>query len=142
MGWQLPSYLVRSSNTAVTRFLESATPSTHSDVADELLLSADGLVGVSSHCPYVNNYSYVVLHTADNQIFGLAYGMKRLCYQVPSGFSAEVEADGGQVLAEIGSGWVCFNQVDSDQRTEELRKKGKKWSGIAYENALEMVKRA
>ena len=104
MGWQLPSYLVRSSNAAVTRFLESTSPSAHSDVADELLLSTDGLVGVKSHCPYVNNYSYVVLHTANNQIFGLAYGMKRLWYQVPSGFSAEVDGNGGQVLAEIGSG--------------------------------------
>ena len=51
MGWQLPSYLVRSSNAAVTRFLEQTSPSAHSDVVDELLLSADGLVGVSSYCP-------------------------------------------------------------------------------------------
>jgi len=47
MGWQLPSYLARSSNAFVTRFLEQTSPSAHSDVADELLLSADGLVGVS-----------------------------------------------------------------------------------------------
>ncbi len=142
MGWQLPSYLVRSSNAAITRFLEQTSPSAHSDVADELLLSADGLAGVSSYCPDFQNYAFLVVHTADNQIFGLAYGMKRLCYQVPSGFSAEVEADGGQVLAEIGFGWVCFNPFDSDQRTEELRKKGKKWCRIAYEHALEMAKRS
>ncbi len=142
MGWQLPSYLVRSSNAAITRFLEQTSPSAHSDVADELLLSADGLAGVSSYCPDFQNSAFLVVHTADNQIFGLAYGMKRLCYQVPSGFSAEVEADGGQVLAEIGFGWVCFNPFDSDQRTEELRKKGKKWCRIAYEHALEMAKRA
>ena len=123
MGWQLPSYLVRSSNAAVTRFLEQTSPSAHSDVADELLLSADGLAGVSSYCPDFQNYAFLVVHTADNQIFGLAYGMKRLCYQVPSGFSAEVEADGGQVLAEIGFGWfVSIHSILISERRNCVKK--------------------
>ncbi len=112
MGWQLPSYLVRSSNAAVTRFLEQTSPSAHSDVADELLLSADGLAGVSSYCPDIQNYAFLVLHTADNQIFGLAYGMKRLCYQVPSGFSSEVEADGGRSWPKLGpDGFVSIHSI-------------------------------
>ena len=135
MGWELPSYFLQPCNVTVTRFLEITSPSAHSDIVGELLLSAAGLPGAGSYCPDHQNYAYVVLHTVDNKIFALAYGIKRLCYRVPSGFSAAVEAHGGKAWAEIGPEWVCFDLFDTGERTEVSRQRMVKWCRIAFESS-------
>src|SRR5574337_70743 len=82
-------------NAAVILFIDRVNPFAHSDVGDRLLDSARQLLGVRDYCPAPANCAYLVLHTAANRIFAIAYGQRGLAYRLPRKDISEAMADGG-----------------------------------------------
>lgn len=82
--------------------------SAHDDVASVLHAAARGLGGVRQYCPAPAAYAYVVLHTADQRIFAIAYGQNGLAFRLPPEALPDALADGGTAAAELGPGWVSF----------------------------------
>ena len=94
-------------NRAVVDFIRRTNPSAHDDVLSSLIRSAVGL-GAKWYLPDPYGHSYAVLHTETNRIYAVAFGVSGLAYRLPRNLVPQAVADGGEVCAEIGEGWVRF----------------------------------
>jgi hypothetical protein len=129
MPWVLDARFRTAANRDVLAFLEREQPSAHSDVASALTESARQLSDVAWYCPDVHRYAYVVLHTREQTIFGLAFGMATLAYRLPARVIQEAAADGGTITPGMGEGWVCFKPWGS---SADLRR----WCKTAHDHAV------
>jgi hypothetical protein len=120
-------------NRSVVEFIERANPSAHSDVASALIDAAKGLRDVRHYCPDSARYAYVVLHTGDHVIFGLAYGMNALALRVGADDVERGVADRGWADAELGEGWVRFDPFAVDEPTKVTRDRLRRWCARAHE---------
>jgi hypothetical protein len=131
MAWPRDARFTIGTNADVLAFIERKQPSAHDDVASALMQSARGLSQVEWYCPDPHRYAYVVLHTRDNRIFGVAFGMSALAYRLPPGRIAEAVSEGGRVYAEIGDDWVAFEPWEGRDAAARLRR----WCGVACAHA-------
>jgi hypothetical protein len=109
MPWSVAGCFRIPENADIVDFiLKHPTLSAHDDVASVLHDAARGLGGVRQYCPDPAAYAYVVLHTADNRIFAIAYGQSGLAFRLPLAVLPEALADGGTDATDLGPGWVSF----------------------------------
>jgi hypothetical protein len=128
VSWPLDDKFLTARNAAILAFIRRQQPSAHSDVASVLTASAGGLAGVQWYCPDVHRYAYMVLHSRDNTIFGIAYGMQSLAFRLPPGMIPEAVTSGGSVDAAIGDEWVLFPPWGQARPEGDLQR----WCKIAY----------
>jgi GMP synthase-like glutamine amidotransferase len=133
VSWPLDKKFLTAGNEAIVAFIRRRQPSAHSDVASILTESAKGLAGVRWYCPDVHRYAYVVLHSGDNTIFGIAYGMQSLAFRLPPALILEAVTGGGTVDAEIGDEWVLFPPWGRARPGGDLAR----WCKVAYHYAVE-----
>jgi hypothetical protein len=93
-------------NADVLEFIRRANPSAHSDVGSILFDLRKRISGAQAYCPSVSSFAYVVLHTASNRIFAIAFGQRGLAFRVDAPGYEEAVATGGTPASEIGSDWV------------------------------------
>jgi len=138
MAWEITELQRRFSgnqNVEVVGFLTREHPSAHSDVTDELSKAAEGLPGVGWFCPDVQRYAYLVLHSKQDLIFGIAIGMSGLVLKLPADQNPAARLDGGEPRPEIGSGWICFNPFASPTNMAGTRAKLRHWCRVAFYNS-------
>ncbi len=129
MPWTLDGRFKTAENRAIVAFIEREQPSAHDDVAHALTESARDLPDTRSHCPDLHGYAYMVLHTADNTIFGLAFGMRSLAYRMPRNVIRAALADGGTAWEQIGDEWVLFQSWGMPARLRH-------WCKMAHDHAV------
>jgi hypothetical protein len=129
MPWALDARFRTAVNESIVAFIERRQPSAHSDVASALTESARHLSDVSWYCPDLPRYAYVVLHTPDYTIFGIAFGMDAVAYRLPSGVIEEGVAAGGTLEPAMGDGWVRFKPWGGPV---DLRR----WCKIAHDHSV------
>jgi hypothetical protein len=133
VAWSLESRFTVAGNAEVLAFIASRQPSAHDDGASALIESSKGLPGVGWYCPDPHRYAYVVLHTRENRIFAIAFGMSSLAYRLPQERVAAAVADGGRLCPEIGANWIAFPPWEGNEPGARL----KRWCGIAYDAVRE-----
>src|SRR5688572_4775669 len=82
-------------NAETLSFLAKESPSAHSDLTEELVKSAEGLPDLNWFCPDVHSYAYVLVHTEQNAIFGIALGMKGIVFKLPEDQIQSAQMEGG-----------------------------------------------
>lgn len=93
-------------NADVLEFIRRTNPSAHSDVGSILFDLRKRISGAQSYCPSVASFAYVVLHTASNRIFAIAFGQRGLAFRLgPPGYDEAIAA-GGTPASAIGPDWV------------------------------------
>ena len=122
-------------NRDVVEYIRRMNPFAHSDAADRLIRSADGLQGASVYCPAPANCAYVVLHTARDLIFGIAYGQRGLAFRLPESVVADAVGDGGALDAAIGGEWVAFHPWPVAAPMAVTQERLKRWCAVAYRHA-------
>jgi hypothetical protein len=135
MVWELTELQRRFSgdqNAEAVCFLSREHPSAHSDVTDELSKAAEGLPGVGWFCPDVQGYAYMVLHSKQDSIFGIALGMNDLVLKLPEDQIAAARQDGGEPRPDIGNSWICFNPFASPTNMAGTRAKLRQWCRVAF----------
>ena len=95
-------------NADVMEFIRRVNPFAHSDVGSVLFELGKEIPGALAYCPVPSVYSYVVLHTAENRIFAIAFGMRGLAFRLATDDEATALSDGGIRAADIGAGWTRF----------------------------------
>ena len=130
-AWKIDSRFDTQQNTHVLAFLRAKNPYAHSDVAEELLRSAEGVPDVAHYCPDRNGYAFVFLHIEDSTIIGLAYGQSGLAYRLPAPLTAEAERHGAWPADELGTGWVHFSPWSDAETLPESRRRLAHWCNIA-----------
>ena len=93
-------------NADVLEFIRRANPFAHSDVGSILFDLRKQISGVQSYCPSVSSFAYVVLHTASNRIFAIAFGQRGLAFRLDAPGYDEAIANGGKPASAIGPDWV------------------------------------
>src|SRR5262249_53754631 len=88
-----PRFLIED-NADVIEFIRRANPFAHSDVGSVLFELGKEIAGAYAYCPVPSAYSYVVLHTDENQIFAIAFGMSGLAFRIPPDDDAKALSDG------------------------------------------------
>jgi hypothetical protein len=110
MPWTIEERFKTAANAEVTAFiLARPTLSAHDEVADVLTKAAKPLRDVGVYCPNFAAYAYVLLHTRDATIFGLAYGQRGLAFKLTGEDAAAARAAGAQPCPEIGPSWLVFD---------------------------------
>jgi hypothetical protein len=66
---------------------------------------------VQWYCPDNARYAYVVLHTRQRRIFGIAFGMNAIAFLLPSSLHPEAVAAGGTVYPGIGDEWIEWRRT-------------------------------
>lgn len=135
MVWEITELQRRFSgdqNVEVVGFLTREHPSAHSDVTDELQKAAVGLPGVGWFCPDVQRYAYMVLHSKQDLIFGIALGMSELVLKLPEDQIAAAVRDGGEPRLDIGNHWIRFNPFVSSVSMADTRSKLRHWCRVAF----------
>lgn len=95
-------------NAEAMRFIAEVNPFAHSDVGSVLLELGKELPDVLAYCPSYRSCAYVVLHTAADRIFAIAYGQRALSLRLDDRALDEALADGGTRDPRIGAHWVSF----------------------------------
>ena len=121
--WKIDTRFAIPANHDVLAFLGQTMPSAHSDVAEELLRSATGLVGVSHYCPDPDRYAFVLLHLEDSSIIGLAYGQWQLAYRLAEDRIAEALGEGASRASELGRNWIFVDPWPSGEPLRESRRR-------------------
>ena len=129
--WKIDTRFDTPENADVVAFLRTNNPSAHSDVAEELLRSAEGVPGVSHYCPDSKSYAFVVLHLEDSTIIGLAYGQSALAFRLPDHMHAEACEQGGWAAEELGAGWIRFEPWSDSETLDESRHRLAHWCRVA-----------
>jgi hypothetical protein len=92
-------------NADVLEFIRRANPSAHSDVGSILFDLRKRISGAQSYCPSVASFAYVVLHTASNRIFAIAFGQRGLAFRLDApGYDEAITT--GCTASAIGPDWV------------------------------------
>ena len=129
--WKIDNRFNTLENAEVVAFLRATNPSAHSDVAEELLRSAEGVPGVSYYCPDSKSYAFVVFHLEDLNIIGLAYGQSALAFRLPGYLHAEACAQRGWAAEELGAGWIRFEPWSDSETLDESRRRLAHWCRVA-----------
>ena len=130
-NWKIDTRFNTPENASVLAFLRDANPSAHSDVAEELLRSAEGIPCVAHYCPDSQSYAFVVLHLADSTIIGLAYGQSALAYRLPHHLHAEACVQRACVAEELGHDWLRFEPWSDAEKLQESRRRLGHWCRVA-----------
>lgn len=136
MPWALDDRFRTAENRAIIAFIERANPSAHDNVASVLAEAAKGLSGVRRYCPDLHRYAYVVVHTQNHRIFGIAFGMNALAYRIPKEIIPEAIAEDGEIYSEIGEEWVLFHPWPADEPAEASFARLKRWCKTAHDYAV------
>ena len=104
-------------NADVIAFIRRVNPFAHSDVGSVLFELGKEIPGALAYCPVPSVYSYVVLHTAENRIFAIAYGMSALAFRLATGDEPNALSDGGIRATDIGAGWTRFEPWGREPKT-------------------------
>jgi hypothetical protein len=131
VSWLVDERLRVAENRDVLAFLERSQPSAHSDVASELDLGCRGLPGVRLYCPDPSRYAWVGALDREQRIFGLAYGMRELALRVGTGQADAAVASGGELVPELGPGWVGFDAFVVDEPQVQTRARIRDWCRVA-----------
>ena len=129
--WKIDRRFDMQENSRVLAFLRANNPSAHSDVAEELIRSAEGVPDVAHYCPDRDRYAFVVLHLQDSTIIGLAYGQSGLAYRLPAPRTVEAERHGAWPADELWAGWVHFSPWSDAETLPESRRRLAHWCSIA-----------
>ena len=129
--WKIDNRFDTPENAEVLSFLSTNNPSAHSDVAEELLRSAEGVPGVRYYCPDSKGYAFVVIHLEDSTIVGLAYGQSALAFSLPGHLHAEACEQGGWAGEELGAGWIRFEPWSDSETLDESRRRLAHWCRVA-----------
>lgn len=129
--WAIDGRFEIAANAGVLEFLRRTMPSAHSDVAEALYRSADGLAGVFYYCPDRRRDAFVLLHLADFSIIGLAYGQSSLAYRLPHESIQRAIEDGGSAAPELGSRWVYFAPWSNDEPLARSWQRLALWCSVA-----------
>ena len=130
-AWKIDSRFDTHQNAHVLAFLRARNPSAHSDVAEELRRSAEGIPGVAHYCPDIERYAFVILYLEDSTIIGLAYGQSGLAYRLSGPRSIEAQRHGAWPADELGAGWVHFSPWTDAETLVESRRRLAHWCRIA-----------
>lgn len=95
-------------NAEILEFIRRVNPFAHSDVG-QLLLDLGKEIGASWYCPAPKACAYVVLYTAVNRIFAIAYDQRSVAFRLPGASRAEALAAGGDQVPAIGADWIRFD---------------------------------
>ena len=131
MAWVLDPRFDVPVNAEVVHFIRANRPSAHSDVAEQLYRAIRGVPGAAFYCPDNAGYAWVVAHTSDGRIFGLAYGMRSYALRVGAEGEAEAVADGAVLAPEIGRGWICLDPFNVEVNTADMRLRLAHWTARA-----------
>jgi hypothetical protein len=132
-NWKVDTRFDTPANSSVLAFLRDTNPSAHSDVAEELLRSAEGIPGVAHYCPDSQSYAFVILHLADSTIIGMAYGQSALAYRLPHHLHAEACEQRACAAAELGPDWLRFEPWSDAEKLQESRHRLSRWCSVAAE---------
>ena len=121
-------------NDDVMRFIRVVNPFAHTDVGIPLLELCKELPSATAYCPSYKSCAYVVLHTAADRIFAIAYGQRGLAFRVPPAMRAEALVEGGAPEARIGADWVSFAPYDGAGQSG-ARERLRRWCGVAFAGA-------
>lgn len=138
MLWPLEAKFRIAENEDVLAFIERENPSAHDNVASVLTDSANGLPDVQWYCPDVHAYAYMVLHTRDNRIFALAFGMNGLAYRVPPKMIPEALANCGSACSDIGADWVLIAPWPQGGAPQAAAPNHKLWCKIAHDYVAQL----
>jgi hypothetical protein len=121
-------------NDDVLGFIRRANPFAHSDVGT-VLFDLGKQIGASAYCPSVKSCAYVVLHTAANRIFAIAYGQRGLAFRFIGDTYAAALAGGGAAAPAVGREWVAFDPwaARSSNGSPDLSH----WARRSYANMVE-----
>ena len=133
--WKIDRRFDTPQNAQVLAFLHADNPSAHSDVAEELLRSADGVAGVDPYCPDLPHYAFVILHLEDSTIIGLAYGQSGLAYRLSDSRIAEAARAGAQPAEGLGSNWFLLEPWSDTETLQESRRRLAHWCRVAADAA-------
>ena len=129
--WKIDRRFDTPPNASVLAFLRANHLSAHSDVADELVRSAEGVAGVEPYCPDLPHYAFVMLHLEDSTIIGLAYGQSGLAYRLPDSRIAEAGRAGAQPAEGLGSNWFLLEPWSDTETLQESRRRLAHWCRVA-----------
>ena len=130
-NWKIDTRFDIPENESVLAFLRDANPSAHSDVAEELLRSAERIPGVAHYCPDSQSYAFVVLHLQDSTIIGMAYGQSALAYRLPDHLHAEACEQRAWTAEELGPDWLRFEPWSEAETLQESRHRLGRWCSVA-----------
>jgi hypothetical protein len=105
-------------NGDVLEFIRRTNPFAHTDVGGLLFDLRGELAGARAYCPAPASCAYVVLHTAADRIFAIAFGQRGLAFRIGGGARAEALADGAAPAPEIGPDWIRLDPWDSERRND------------------------
>jgi hypothetical protein len=129
--WKIDRRFDTPQNAQVLAFLRADNPSAHSDVAEELLRSAEGMAGVEPYSPDRPRCAFVMLHLEDSTIIGLAYGQSGLAYRLPDSRIAEAGRAGAQPAEGLGSNWFLLEPWSDTETLQESRRRLAHWCRVA-----------
>ncbi len=138
MAWPLNAKFRIAENEDVLAFIERENPSAHDDVASVLTASAEGLPDVQWYCPDALSYAFMVLHTRDNRIFAIAFGMSGLAYRVPPKQIPEAAAEGGSPCSQIGADWILLAPWPRGAAPQAAAPNLRHWSKIAHDYVVQL----
>lgn len=96
-------------NDDVIAFIRRVNPFAHSDVGSVLFALAKQVPGAHAYCPAAGSCAYVVLHSASNRIFAIAWDQRGIAFRVGASSLREAIADGGEETPAIGLDWARFD---------------------------------
>lgn len=125
-------------NAEVMEFIRRVNPFAHSDVGGVLFELGKETIGAHAYCPVPSVYSYVVLHTAADRIFAIAFGMSGLAFKLADENDEAARLDGGTPAPELGAGWMRFEPWGRGPRSV-THERLLRWCGRACELARGVV---
>jgi hypothetical protein len=121
-------------NDGVMTFVRNTNPSAHSDVGSVLLELGKTIPGAVAYCPSYGSLAYVVLHTASDHIFAIAFGQRRLAFRLAPSVLTDAVADCGTLAPDIGPDWVSFDPWDPKAKAGD-KDRLRRWCTQAFANA-------
>jgi hypothetical protein len=123
-------------NAEVIDFITRVNPFAHSDVADRLIESSNGLPGSEEYCPAPANCAYVILHDPGNRVFAIAYDQRGLAFRLPPERVPDALSDRGARQPDIGTDWVRFEPWRLGEPSTTTLDRLKRWCAIAARQPL------
>jgi hypothetical protein len=127
-------------NEAVIDFIRGTNPFAHSDIGSKLIALGKATAGAHAYCPSYSSCAYVVLHTAAQAIFAIAFDMRKLAFRLPPAAMASGLEQGGRVCTEIGEDWLCADAFRSPGGGAMSDATLQQWAEAACRSATERAR--
>ena len=127
----IPDDLRTPANAAIVRHLAQASPSAHSDVADELQRALQGAPRTTFVCPDPAAYAWLAAATPARVVFAVACGSSSILVRLPPDRADEARGDGLAARAEVGSGWYELDPFRGGTTLAEARERSRRWCAVA-----------